>query len=140
MLPILFRNILFWKSFFFWLVKYKNFIGTTRIRICENYCYPWSFYKQTKVYKEKLTRGVNNINPLSKHSFRNFLHKRKKLLIALFIMGFGVFMVGQTVPNNFFKKIFSPQKTSVAKDSAGTKHRTSSNRVLKKPVAFSRIY
>jgi hypothetical protein len=30
-------------------------------------------------------------------------------------MGFGVFMVGQTVPNNFFKKIFSPQKVSVAK-------------------------
>ncbi|HMK16590.1 MAG TPA: PKD-like domain-containing protein, partial [Chitinophagaceae bacterium] len=71
---------------------------------------------------------------MSKHSFRNFLHKRKKLFIALLVMGFGVFMVGQTVPNNFFKKIFTAQKTSVAKDSVASKQKKPRIRVVKKPV------
>jgi hypothetical protein len=47
-------------------------------------------------------------------------------------MGFGVFLVGQTVPQNFFKKIFSPQKTSAAKDSAETKQNKQRIRVVKK--------
>jgi hypothetical protein len=49
-------------------------------------------------------------------------------------MGFGVFMVGQTVPNNFFKKIFSRKKTSVAKDSLIKKQNKPRIRVVKKPV------
>ena len=81
-----------------------------------------------------MTRGVKNIGPLSKRSFRNFLHKRKVVLIALIVMGFGVFLIGQTVSPNFFKKIFSPQKTSVAKDSAASKQKTPRIRVVKKPV------
>jgi hypothetical protein len=81
-----------------------------------------------------LTGGVKNINPLSKNSFRKFLHKRKAVLIGLIVMGFGVFLVGQTVPQNFFKKIFSPQKVSVAKDSAGSKQNRPRIRVVKKPV------
>ena len=49
-------------------------------------------------------------------------------------MGFGVFLIGQTVPQNFFKKIFSPQKTSVAKDSATSNQNKPRIRVVKKPV------
>ena len=39
-------------------------------------------------------------------------------------MGFGVLLIGQTVPQNFFKKIFSPDKVSVAKDSVANKNTT----------------
>ena len=77
---------------------------------------------------------MRNIDPLSKRSFRNFLHKRKKLFIALMAMGFGVFLIGQTVPQNFFKKLFSPQKVSVVKDSVASKQSKSRIRVVKKPV------
>jgi hypothetical protein len=52
-------------------------------------------------------------------------------------MGFGVFMVGQTVPNNFFKKIFSPQKVSAAKDSVTSKKNEARIRVAKKPIVTS---
>ncbi|TMI91609.1 MAG: HYR domain-containing protein, partial [Bacteroidetes bacterium] len=77
---------------------------------------------------------MKNINPLSKNSFRSFLHKRKAVLIGLVVMGFGVFMVGQTVPNNFFKKIFSPQKVSVVKHSIASKKNAPRIRVVKKTV------
>src|SRR5688572_31480970 len=56
------------------------------------------------------------------------------LFIALIAMGLGVFLIGQTVSPNFFKKIFSPQKVSVAKDSAESKQNSSRRGVIKKPV------
>ena len=49
-------------------------------------------------------------------------------------MGFGALLIGQTVPQNFFKKLFSPQKTSVAKDSVTSKQNKPRIRVAKKPV------
>src|SRR6187397_2064532 len=49
-------------------------------------------------------------------------------------MSFGALLIGQTVPQNFFKKLFSPQKVSVAKDSIRTKRSPSHRAVIKKPV------
>jgi hypothetical protein len=82
-----------------------------------------------------VTGGVKNIKPSSKGSFRKFLYKRKGFFIALMVTGCGALLIGQTVPQNFFKKIFSPQKISVAKDSAGSKHNSPRIRVVKKPAA-----
>jgi hypothetical protein len=49
-------------------------------------------------------------------------------------MGFGVFMMGQTVPNNFFQKnIFSAKRFGV-KDSVTSKKNAPRIRVVKKPV------
>jgi hypothetical protein len=81
-----------------------------------------------------LTGGERNIKPYSKDSFRKFLYKRKGFFIALVVMGFGALLIGQTVPQNFFKKLFSPQKNSVAKDSAGGKHSSPRIRVVRKLV------
>ena len=50
------------------------------------------------------------------------------------VMGCGAFLIGQTVPQNFFKKLFSPQKTSVAKDSVAGKKAAPRVRVVKKPI------
>jgi hypothetical protein len=51
-------------------------------------------------------------------------------------MSVGALLIGQTVPQNFFKKIFSPQKVSVVKDSVEGKHNSTRSRVVKKPVAI----
>ena len=48
-------------------------------------------------------------------------------------MGFGVLLIGQTVPQNFFKKLFNPEKVSVAKDSVANKN-TTRKPVIKKAV------
>ena len=81
-----------------------------------------------------MTSGLRNIKPISKHSFRNFLKRRKGIFIVLLVMGFGALLIGQTVPHNFFKKLFSPEKVSVVKDSVEGKHNSIRNPVVKKPV------
>ena len=49
-------------------------------------------------------------------------------------MSFGALLIGQTVPQNFFKKLFSPQKVSVVKDSVRIKKNSPHKAVIKIPV------
>jgi hypothetical protein len=51
-------------------------------------------------------------------------------------MGFGVFMIGQTVPPNFFKKYFLRKKLRLQKIVLKEKHYATRIRVVKKPVLY----
>ena len=60
-----------------------------------------------------MTSGLRNIKPVSKHSFKNFLKRRKGIFIVLLVMGFGALLIGQTVPKNFFKRVLRKRMDSI---------------------------